>query len=46
MILQLQYFNGCPNHDILQGNLTRAIQGIEDRVQIDEAVTQPMHHDI
>jgi hypothetical protein len=34
--LQLQHFNGCPNHDIMRGNLTRAIQGIEDRVQIAE----------
>jgi hypothetical protein len=38
--LELQYFEGCPNHELIRGNLARAIQGIEDRVQIAEVLVE------
>lgn len=40
VLLELQYFDGCPNHDLMRGNLTRAIQGIENRVQISEVLVE------
>ncbi len=36
--LELQYFEDCPNHEILRNNLYSAIKGIEDKVEITEVI--------
>jgi hypothetical protein len=40
VLLELQYFDGCPNHELIRRNLTRAIHGIEHRVQIAEVLVE------
>ena len=34
--LELQYFDGCPNHGKMREHLARAIQGMESAVQVIE----------
>ncbi len=43
VLLEFQYFRGCPNHEMLRRNLMQAIQGIEDRIEIQEVLVGDNH---
>jgi len=36
--LELQYFEGCPNHIKMENNLTEAVNGLEDKVEIEKVL--------
>ncbi len=38
--LELQYFEGCPNHAKMKHNVSEAIRGIEDRVYLVETTVE------
>ncbi|RCK73339.1 MAG: putative alkylmercury lyase [Ignavibacteriae bacterium] len=38
--LEFQYFEGCPNHIKMQKNLTEAIKGLEDKIEIEKVLVE------
>lgn len=38
--LEFQYFESCPNHVKLQNNLTEAIKGLEDKIEIEKVLVE------
>ena len=32
--LEFQYFEGCPNHKKMSDNLTEALKGLEDKIEL------------
>jgi len=32
--LEFQYFEGCPNHTKMQNNISEAIKGLEDKIDL------------
>lgn len=38
--LQFQYFEDCPNHEKLHKNLMEAIQGLEDKIELEKILVE------
>ncbi len=38
--LDFQYFEGCPNHKKMSGNLKEAIKGLEDKIDLKEILVE------
>ncbi len=38
--LELQYFEGCPNHKKMSDNLYEAIRGLEDKIEMKEVLVE------
>lgn len=38
--LEFQYFEGCPNHIKMENNLTEAVKGLEDKVEIEKVLVE------
>lgn len=32
--LEFQYFEGCPNHIVMQNNISEAIKGLKDKIDL------------
>jgi glutaredoxin len=38
--LEFQYFEGCPNHKKMSDNLNEAIKGLEEKIDLKEALVE------
>lgn len=38
--LEFQYFEGCPNHTKMQNNISEAIKGLEDKIEIKKVLVE------
>jgi len=38
--LEFQYFEGCPNHTKMQNNISEAIKGLEDRIELKKVLVE------
>lgn len=38
--LELQYFEGCPNHKLMNENLIEAIKGFEEKVELNQVLVE------
>jgi protein-disulfide isomerase len=38
--LEFQYFRGCPNHPIMEKNIAKAIEGLEDYVVLKHVIVE------
>lgn len=38
--LEFQYFEGCPNHKKMSDNLSEAIKGLEDKIELETVLVE------
>jgi glutaredoxin len=38
--LEFQYFEGCPNHIKMQNNISEAIKGLEDKIELKKILVE------